>query len=336
MSQGSENDEKSSRENNHDITVKKANIAADESPVVVLWGNFGGNRTDYCGALYAEIKPDKNSLKEFSLALFEDNDLPDNFIPRNDPLQFQRSVKKKEGPNGEVLDSDFNSAKGNLKNYLSNISNQESLDEYVNSEDEAGIKTWLQDLITSDILKGEVFFNFNVQLFSRTTLARSLSKKKSTSKQKKEAGEKEDEDEKFYHELTICSLPVHGISPDELDPGELIYVRVTGNKVKEFSASLQSARHEDATVPLEASVKKVKPSPELPQNYDGDPGDYYKIVAQFLGDKVGFGFVYKESKVKPLKLSDKAAKPDVLVPVLVGAGVFLGLLGGLAYIIFLL
>ncbi len=148
--------------------------------------------------------------------------------------------------------------------------------------------------------------------------------------------ETDKEEDIFYYPLSTCHLPVYGIPPEELAPGDKIYGRVKGELVENFPESLQSARLENTTISLETTVEKIRPVQELPSEFEGDPEDYYRIDVRFLGDKMGTGLVYKDSKLKPLQVPEQSVQPGVTVPILIGVGLLLGLIGGLSYVFFLL
>jgi hypothetical protein len=320
------------------VRVRQPEITGDQPPIAVIWGIFKGPKVHMHGALYLEIESENVQLKRFNLALFDTEEPLSTYDPQDRPLLFQQSVTKKSGANDEITQSDFDMVKINIEKYIANEAKHADLFKFLEETDKKEFNKWVHDLLSTFIRKGKLVFDINGQLTSQKALSRSMkaamTERHGRSEGELAEGEEAEEETETYHQLSVVTLPIRGIPPDELIPGEEIYVRALGAVVEHFPDELRSDRYEFATIPIEATVESVKSDPDLPSSYEGEPENYYEVIARFGKGEKGKGFIYKSEKIKPVHISEDNIKPDRIIPILLGVGLLASILSLIAFFIF--
>ncbi|MFP4687167.1 MAG: hypothetical protein ACLFN5_03555 [bacterium] len=318
--------------------IRQPEITGDSPPVAVIWGIFSGPREHIHGSFYLELDPGREQFKRFNLALYDNAAALSAFDPRDRPLLFQQSVIKNNGPNGETTQTDFDMIKTSIEKYIFGSDRRDNLYDFLENFAEKEFDKWIHDLLSTFIRKGKLEFDINGQLSSQKSLSRSMKGALAEKHGRGEgaaAQEQEEEKEKeIYHKISIVTLPIHGIPPDELMPEEDIYIRALGAVVEHFPEELRSERYDFATIPLEAVVESVKANPDLPPAYEGNPENYYEITVRFGKGEKGRGFVYKSERIKPVYLPEEDIQPDRLIPILLGTGLLASILSLIAFFIF--
>jgi len=319
--------------------IRQPEITGNQAPIAVIWGTFRGPKVHMHGALYLEVETEKEQIKRFNLALFDEAEPLSTYDPQDRPLLFQQSVTKKSGANDEITQSDFDMVKINIEKYVANEANHADLFKFLEENDKKEFNKWVHDLLSTFIRKGKLNFDINGQLTSQKALSRSMKAAMSERHGRSEGeqtGEEEsgDEETETCHQLSIVTLPIRGIPPDELMPGEEIYVRALGAVVEHFPDELRSERYDFATIPIEATVESVKSDPDLPSSYEGEPENYYEVIARFGKGEKGKGFIYKSEKIKPVYLPEENTSPDRMIPILLGGGLLASILALIAFFIF--
>jgi len=316
-----------------EFSIESSKITDDSPPSAALWGTFRGLKENMAGAFYAEIAPGKNDFEKFGLALFSDFSNLQDFNLTTSPIAFRNKVEKRFGPHGELKKSDMNMAYGTFENFLLDPSKKDELLNWLRENNRENIIDFFDQLITNIIRKGKIKFNISGMLFTPGELEPEKSKAKE--KKKKKQRRESSEEQHSYHRLSIVTIPLKGVSPGELQPGDEIYVRAMGKIASKFPDSLQSEKYDDTTVPLEATVESITMQPQLPADHDGNPEDYIEIKVRLENNLYGRGFVYKDETVKTVhEPEDDDSDIMIIVGIFIASGVALMLLTLAAWMIF--
>lgn len=326
------------------VHVETPQLLGDEAPLLVGWGKFEGPAEKLYGALYFEIDRKIEHFKAFNLAVSNEPEKFENFNPQDQPLLFQQNFDQVPEFSGELKQADYTQAAESIKKFAWDTDKQQMLWEAVESFDKETVYDWWYRLLSSVVMKGKLDFEAGCQLITQKALSRSMGgaleeNRKDDSEREGEEGEGDEED---LHFISLVTAPFKGIAPEEVEPGDEIYVRATGSVAKQFPEEMQSDRYDFATVPIEAQVVGVGETTELPPSYEGKPENYFKIKANFGGAEngqaeVGEGYIYKDEKVKPAFEIEEEGGVKInykLVAFFIGLGIICITLSVAAYWIF--
>ncbi len=320
------------------VRIDNPQLLGDAEPFLVGWGKFEGPVEKIFGGIYFEISPEIDHFKSFNLGLFDEPEKLDNFSVPDKPILFQQAFDNLPEVSGELSQTDHKQATESVKNFVWDSDNQQKLWEAVEEYNEEELYDWWYRLFSTVVLKGKLKFQAANQLITQKALSRSM-KGALSDKHRRSEGESEEEDgeEESHHFLSVVTVPFNGVSPEELQTGDLIFVRAVGAISNHFPEEMQSDRYDFATVPIEAKTLGVKKAPELPPSYEGIPENYYEITARFGENEVGEGYVYKDEKVKPafeIEEEESFEFDYTLIPFFIGVGLICITLAISAYWIF--
>lgn len=311
----------------------------DEQPLLVLWGTFSGSRDNLAGAVYLELSPADAEIRKLALSLFDSEASLSDFNPTQKPLAFRQQVQDKSGINGDVTRSDRKLVEDAFKGFIVNEDRLSEFESILHEESESDFGGAMERLVSRIIRKGSKNYNFSGQALPADELTRDTTgepEEKDTATPDKGKDTKEEKDVN-YHRISIVTIPLKGIEPVDLVPGEEIYVRAIGELAGKFPDELQADRDEQMTEPIEAAVEAVDLEPNLPANFDGQPEDYVGVKVDIPGQFHGEGFVYEKETVKPVGSLEKESEsldPVMVSSVFFGVGLLFVTLAGVAYYLF--
>ncbi len=322
------------------VSVLPPRGSEEDNPLFLLWGTFSGQRENLAGAVYLEIRPEEQSFRGFSLSLFNNEEEISDFNTAAKPLSFQQDVQAKSGVHGDVTHSTEKLVKDSFKEFFFGEDNFSRLGEILRRQEEQEFKSLVGELLSRVIRKGTKSFNVNGQSLPPGALEKGTNgkiKEQDSEDLREKSKNREAEKDVNYHRISIVTIPLKGIEPTDLVPGDEIYVRVVGELSEQFPDELQSERHDKATKPIEAAVESVEIDPKLPGDFDGQSDDYVEVKVNIPGNFHGNGFVYKKETVKPvgeLKKDEDGLDIFLISSIFFGLGMIFILLAIAAYYIF--
>ncbi len=262
----------------------------------------------------------------------------DEFSPSDSFALFSQDVKKREGANNSLKQSDFDLCREVFREYIFKKKNVGALRTAITKSKESDLVDLFDQLFSNFIRKGRLEFDVSCQLVSESELNKSAKNSKRGAggeNKKSNSDSSEREDEKHYHRVSLVTSPLKGNSPHELNPGDEIYVRAVGSVAEKFPDEMQSEKYDNTTVPLEAVVEAVKSNPSLPADYDGNSSDYMEAEVRFGKKNFGRGFVYKDERIK-MVFDDEPSGGDgsLVARILLGGGLTLAVLAVIAWAMF--
>ncbi|MGM0381638.1 MAG: hypothetical protein ACQEP7_06590, partial [bacterium] len=209
---------------------------------------------------------------------------------------------------------------------------------WLENKNEKELVDFFDHLVTAIVRKGKIKFDISAKLFTPGELEekQSDSSEEDEEKSSHSTSDSSAEEAHNYHRLSIVTIPLKGVKPSELQPGDEIYARAIGEVAKKFPESLQSDKYDEATVPIESTVKAIAMEPQLPADHDGDIEDYIEIKVKLENGIFGKGFVYREETVKTVHDLEDDEDSDVIfiVGIFIASGFALMFLALAAWMIF--
>lgn len=306
-----------------------------EAPVSLVWGTFSGSKEKLYGAVYFEVVPGRSNFKKFTLALYETSAEISDLSPGNDPLAFKEQVKSREGPGGNITQSDFKLVHNSFEEFIFDQDNLPGFISAIEDRNESALDELLDRLVSRFIRKGDMNYSISAESVPKEELSTSNNADKTEQAGEESVDEKEEEVSR--HRVSVSTSPLDGIPPEELTPGDQIYVRAVGSVASEFPEELQSEEYDQATEPLLGDVEGIEASPDLPPDFDGEVDDYISVEVSLPGGLPGCGYVFKEERVKAKENEDKdsdGVTTSTIAAAFFGTGGLFVLLALIAYYIF--
>lgn len=331
---------KATNSDRHDLprtsfaSIQKPELADEaEDQHLLLWGRFWGQSEELAVAFLINLNLDGHHFIDEEYLLYQQ---PEKLEPFDTDQHFTRFKRTFEG---KTSDSDFPDAtrkkiQTTFRNYLDSPDNEEELVTCFKNKNREQFQDHAYDIVNQIIPTGDVIYQFKAEL--STLESRNPESDQGTSGDSPEGNADEQPDEDVdYLPVTPVTSPMNGDFPGDLNVGNTVFVRTTGEVTSQLPDELQSQDHEEYSVPLEATVRSISSDIDLPDDFDGNDADYWEMTVNLFDSNVGQRFLHKNTQIKAPGNDEDHDQDSLLSPlVLVTTGIILLSILSLAYVIF--
>ena len=315
-------------------SIQKPELADEaEDQHLLLWGRFWGQSEGLAVAFLINLNLDEHYFVDEEYLLFQE---PEKLEPFDTDQHFTRFKRTFEG---ETSDSDFPDAtrkkiQTTFRNYLDSPDNEKELVTCFKNKDREQFQDHAYEIVNQIVPTGDVFYQFKAEL--STLEPRNPDTGQGVSADDSEGSSENQPDEDVdYLPITPVTSPMKGDFPGDLNVGNTVFVRTTGEVTAQLPDELQSQEHEEYSVPLEATVRSISSDVDLPDDFDGNDADYWEMTVNLFDSNVGQCFLHKNTQIKaPGKDEESDQEPFLSPLVLVTTGIILLGILSLAYVIF--
>ncbi|MFB6347280.1 MAG: hypothetical protein ABEK50_16270 [bacterium] len=314
-----------------------------EDQLLHFWGRLWSIKKETAAAVYAKFNIDEHELLELPLIVYQEARRLEKFDPDATGNRFKDALENSDGIPANVPNAAIQTVEQKIRHALDSQEQLETLIESLKSKDRNSFKSWAESLTNDIVPSGDYTFQFKGELTTESALngnatSGSEPKEDQGSSKKESAKESDKKDDRNYKQVLINTSPVKGKSPDDLRPGDTIYIRITGDLLNMLPESLINDEKEDISTPIEADVISTVKNPELPADFDGDSKNYREVRVEFMNGNFGKGYALKDEKVKGVDFDQDNASGDdetLITPFgLIVTGVMIGIVALLAVLIF--
>lgn len=294
-------------EANDDVTRTYVEVVDPEegvspgSGLIQIWARCWEDNANIGVAFYVTYELGTRSVSTLQYALDTGFGALRRFDPHLQPKEFLRRLRNRSVQDQEVPSRLSQDVGEILEGHVTGNFDHEAVDGELRRGEEETLREWLERLLGE--LLGTDAFRYQVRA-RRIRTEPHLQDPGDGG----DGGARRPWEEAEVVPVSFLTSPSRGREPDEIESGDRVIHRLDATEADWLPGSMLDEEKEGVSVPISSSVVTTLRNPDLPADFDGEPGNYREVIVQLRDEIFGRGFVYEKEKIKVESSRDEGAE----------------------------